>query len=107
MRTMRFAKHTFQRCVNGREATIVAHLKHATRITRLLEYSLRVGYVRGEWLLAKDVFACFDRSHCQRDVLRVWSGDIDGVAFFEELECGSNGGGVVCSGQLYSCLPVN
>src|SRR3569832_1277897 len=37
-------------------------------------------------------------------MLRVGSGDVDGVTSFEEFECGGNRGGVVCSGKCFSSL---
>ncbi len=82
---MSFGKQSFQRCVDGREAAVVSDLKYGVAALRSFENSFRFGDRGREWLFAEDVFTGVDRGERQRNVLRVWSCDVDRVGTFDNF----------------------
>lgn len=106
MRRVRVREHLFQLRVDGRETSIVAHLKNTSAIFRILENSLRIGDVSREWFFTKDVFTGFDSCDRYRNVLCVWSRNENCIASFEHFEDSRNRGRIVRGGKQFS-MPGN
>src|ERR1700752_2636194 len=107
MRDVFFSDEFFESCVDGSEASIVSDLEEGFRTICFREDGFGVRDVNSQWFFAEDVFAGIERSECERNVLRVWGRDVNGVATLDYFGRTSSNLSVVRACEFFRALTVH